>query len=61
LEIRNRPARQRTAPTAGGVRVGESEGNHLVYLRWRDRSPEEVLAQAVQEDVLAALREAPEE
>ena len=36
--------------------------NHLVYLRWRDRSPQEVLAwhRQVQKDVLAALQEAPE-
>jgi hypothetical protein len=39
------------------------EGNHLVYLRWHDRSPQEVLAwhRQVQKNVLAALREAPEE
>jgi hypothetical protein len=32
-------------------------------MRWRDRSPQEVLAwhRQVQEDVLAALREAPKE
>jgi hypothetical protein len=37
-------------------------GNTLVYLRWRDRSPQEVLAwhRQVQEDLLAALREAPD-
>jgi hypothetical protein len=42
--------------------LGINEGNHLVYMRWRDRSPREVLAwhRQVQEDVLAALREAPE-
>lgn len=36
--------------------------NHLVYLRWRDRSPEEVLEwhRQVHEDVLAALRDAPD-
>ncbi len=40
-----------------------TDGNRLVYLRWRDRSPQEVLAwhRRVHEDVLAALREAPEE
>jgi hypothetical protein len=39
-----------------------TDGNHLVYMRWRDRSPQEVLAwhRQVQEEVLAALREAPE-
>jgi Mycothiol maleylpyruvate isomerase N-terminal domain len=40
-----------------------NDGNHLVYLRWHDRSPQDVLAwhRQVQQDVLAALREAPEE
>jgi hypothetical protein len=40
----------------------ETEENHLIYLRWCDRSPQEVLAwhRQVQADVLAALREAPE-
>jgi hypothetical protein len=39
-----------------------NEGNHLVYLRWHNRSPQEVLAwhRQVQEDVLAALRAAPQ-
>ncbi|MEW5870764.1 MAG: maleylpyruvate isomerase N-terminal domain-containing protein [Chloroflexota bacterium] len=39
-----------------------TDGNRLVYLRWRDRSPQEVLAwhRQVQEDVLAALQAAPE-
>lgn len=51
---------QRRPPEERGL--GESEGNHLIYMRWRDRSPKEVLAwhKQVQEDVLAALREAPE-
>jgi hypothetical protein len=42
--------------------LGITAGNHLIYMRWRDRSPQEVLAwhRQVQEDVLAALREAPE-
>ncbi len=42
--------------------LGITQGNHLIYMRWRDRSPQEVLAwhRQVQEDVLAALREAPE-
>ncbi len=37
--------------------------NHVIYLHWRDRSAQEVLAwhRQVQKDVLAALREAPEE
>ncbi|MBX7237720.1 MAG: DinB family protein [Caldilineales bacterium] len=39
-----------------------NQGNHLVYMRWRHRSPQEVLAwhRQVQTDVLAALQEAPE-
>lgn len=39
-----------------------SDGNRLVYLRWRDRSPQEVLAwhRQAHEEVLRALREAPE-
>jgi hypothetical protein len=43
--------------------LNETDGNHLIYERWRDRSPQEVLAwhRQVQEDVLAALQEAPEE
>jgi hypothetical protein len=37
--------------------------NHLVYLRWHDRSPQDILAwhRQVQKDVLTALKEAPEE
>jgi hypothetical protein len=52
---------QRRPPEERGL--GETEGNHLIYMRWRDRSPQEVLAwhRQVQEDVLAALRAAPEE
>ena len=40
-----------------------NDGNHLIYLRWRDRSPREVLTwhRQVQKDLLAALHEAPEE
>ena len=39
-----------------------NDGNHLVYIRWHNRSPQEVLAwhRQVQKDVLAALQEAPE-
>jgi hypothetical protein len=42
--------------------LGETDANHFIYLRWRDRSPQEVLAwhRQVQQDVLAALRAAPE-
>ncbi len=51
---------QHLPPEERGLRINDS--NHLVYLRWRDRSPQDVLAwhRQVQEDVLAALREAPE-
>lgn len=40
-----------------------TDGNRLVYLRWRDRSPEEVLVwhRQVHAEVLAALRAAPED
>jgi hypothetical protein len=40
-----------------------TDGNHLIYERWRDRSPQEVLAwhRQVQKDLLVALQEAPEE
>jgi hypothetical protein len=40
-----------------------TDGNHLIYIRWRDRSPREILAwhRQVQKDLLAALQEAPEE
>lgn len=53
--------RQPRPPEERGL--NETEGNHLVYMRWRDRSPQEVLDwhRQVHEDVLAALREAPEE
>jgi hypothetical protein len=39
-----------------------TDGNRLVYLRWRERTPQEVLAwhRRVQEEVLKTLREAPE-
>ena len=52
---------QRRPPGERGL--GETETNHLIYLRWGDRSPQEVLAwhRQVQEDLLIALREAPEE
>ena len=42
--------------------LGETDGNRLIYLRWRDRSPQEVLAwhRQVQQEVLEALRSAPE-
>ncbi len=42
--------------------LGETDGNRLIYLRWRDRSPQEVLAwhRQVQQDALEALNTAPE-
>src|SRR4030066_2114330 len=41
--------------------LGESDANHLIYLRWHDRSPQEVLAwhRQGQQGVLAAPRAAP--
>jgi hypothetical protein len=43
--------------------LNETEGNRLVYLRWRDRPAREVLAwhRQVHEDVLESLKEAPDE
>lgn len=40
-----------------------TDGNRLIYLRWHNRSPREVLTwhRSVQKDVLAALRQAPNE
>jgi uncharacterized damage-inducible protein DinB len=42
--------------------LSEIDENHLIYMRWRDRSPEEVLSwhKQVQKDVLVALQDAPE-
>lgn len=42
--------------------LNETDGNRLIYRRWQDRSPQEVLARhrQVQEEVLAALQDAPE-
>jgi len=39
-----------------------NDANHLIYLRWHDRSPQELLAwhRQVQTDLLAALREVPD-
>lgn len=43
--------------------LNETDGNRLIYRRWRGRSPKEVLAwhRKVQAEVLAALQDAPEE
>src|SRR5512139_2513607 len=53
--------RQRKPAEERGLQFHEA--NHLIYTRWRDRTPQEVLAwhRQVQEDVLSALQEAPEE
>jgi hypothetical protein len=53
--------RQRKPVEERGLKI--NEGNHLVYLRWHDRSPQEVLAwhRQVQKDVLAAVQEVPED
>ncbi|MBN2033906.1 MAG: maleylpyruvate isomerase N-terminal domain-containing protein, partial [Deltaproteobacteria bacterium] len=42
--------------------LNESDGNHLIFVRWHARSPQEVLSwhRQVQKDVLIALREAPD-
>ena len=52
--------RQRRPPEERGL--SENDANHLIYMRWRHRSPQEVLAwhRQVQQDVLAALQAAPE-
>jgi hypothetical protein len=52
--------RRRRPPEERGLT--ENEENQQIYLRWRDRSPQEVLAwhRQVQEEVLGALREAPD-
>lgn len=53
--------KQRRPPDERGLDVNQV--NHLIYLRWRDRSPQAVLAwhTQVQKDVLAALQAAPDE
>jgi len=42
--------------------LGIGAENHVIYLRWRDRSAQEVLAwhRQVQEEVLAGLQQVPE-
>jgi hypothetical protein len=42
--------------------LSTTDHNRLVYLRWRERSPQEVLAwhRQIQQEVLAALRTAPD-
>jgi hypothetical protein len=43
-------------------RLNITDGNRLIYLRWRDRSSQEVLAwhRQVHQETLAALRSAPD-
>ena len=53
--------RQRLPVEERGLQI--NAGNHLIYLRWHDQPPHEVLAwhRKVQDDLLEALRNAPEE
>src|SRR5512145_1971608 len=53
-----RKARKRPIPVEEKG-LNWTDGNHLIYERWRGRSPQEVLAwhRQVQEDVLAALQD----
>jgi hypothetical protein len=56
-----RSARRERRPTEERG-LNTTQGNHLVYLRWHDRPPQEVLAwhRQVQQDVLVTLQQAPE-
>lgn len=53
--------KQRRSPEERGLDTNAY--NHLIYERWRDRSPHAVLAwhRHVQEDLLTALRAAPDD
>lgn len=53
----------RKQPRPPEVGLNETDGNHLIYMQWRDRSPQAVLKwhRQVQKEVLTALREAPAE
>ncbi len=56
-----RSARRQPMPTEErGLNI--NDGNHVVYKRWHNRSPQDVLAwhRQVQEDLLLALRDAPD-
>lgn len=57
--IRSIQGRRRPPEERG---MTETEENHIIYVRWHDRPPQEVLAwhKQVQREVLAALKEAPE-
>ena len=52
--------RQRIPIEERGLNI--NQGNHLVYLRWHNRTPDDVLAwhRQVHQDVLTTLQEAPE-
>jgi hypothetical protein len=52
--------RQRRSPDQQGLQ--ENESNHLIYMRWQERTPSEVLGwhRQVQEELLQALQTAPE-
>jgi hypothetical protein len=54
------PRRQPQPAEERGLNI--TDGNRLVYLRWRDRSPQEILAwhRQVQQDALVALQDAPD-
>ncbi len=53
--------RQRLPADMKGLNI--NDGNHVIYVRWHDRPPQEVLAwhRQVQKDLLAALKQAPED
>jgi hypothetical protein len=55
--------RQWTTPASRGGGLGENEANHLIYMRWRERSPQKVLTwnRQLHDEVIAAIQEAPEE
>jgi hypothetical protein len=55
-KVRHQPV----PPEERGLNI--NDGNHLIFVRWHDRPPREVLAwhRQVQADLLAALREAPQ-
>jgi len=50
-------------PPAEKRGLNDNDINHLIYLSWRERSPQEILARhrQVQAELLAALRAAPED
>jgi hypothetical protein len=58
-----RSMRKQAKPVELSRGLTETGENHLIFMRWRKRPPQEVLAwhRQVQQDLLAALRAAPEE